>query len=370
LRRRAWPRLAGRGWAVTDAPALEVGQIGELLHDAQDELARVLRRIDRRELTERQRQELVKWAGVLRINRGLSAHTCGNYVDYAAEWLEWLNAQGKGMDAATPLDVQAWVQALLFQSSGNTTRSIKLTAVRQFCRFRVSQEWTRDNPARDVPGPRRGKPQPAKFTTRQLQQMFASCDATTPLGRRDRAILLLFYCTGIRREEMVNLDLAQLVVSDRTARLQLTGKGNKERTIPFVGEAVRALVAWLTDRDAIPTDSSAVFLSVGNKPGHRLRLGGVEAVVTRAVARAKIKPDGKPMGCHRLRSTFATDLYDEGMRIEEIQLLMGHDSYETTRRYIAITQRQLKNHMPLARLNEVLGAQPPAYLKHTGPGRR
>lgn len=354
--------------------ALQMPEVTELLRTAKDETARALRRMDKRTLTHGQRQELTAWAGVLRINRGMATNTAARYVDNVGEFLEWLNKQDKSMETASPADVQAWVQHLLVgKNEGSNTRGGKLTALRQFGKFRKAQGWPGDNPAADVPGPRRDKKQPAKFGTLQLQRMFATCNQDKPMGRRDYAILLLFYTTGMRREELVALDLEQLTLSERAGVVRLHGKGNKERTVSFEGEPVRALQAWLADRDSLATDSPAVFLTLAGSAGRGQRLGltGVEGVVSRAVKKASIKPDGKPMGCHRLRSTFATDLYDEGVRIEAIQVLMGHNSYETTRGYIVISDRQLKTRMPTGRINEVLGKQAgtAAYLGLTGPGK-
>lgn len=331
----------------------------KMLRDAGNELSRVLVRCDRRTLTEAQRHALVDWAGHLRITRGLSANTGANYIDDVGEFFEWLNRESVDLERTTAPIIERWVQELaVIKRDSSKTRGGKLTAVRRFFVWRESQTGEL-NPARSIAGPRREQLVPVKYSKQQMTAMFNSLDISKQIGRRDFSILLFIYVTGARRMEVASLTLPQIELHERHGRVRFRGKGNKERIVEFGVDGASALQAWLADRDGIDVyDTDALWVGMtGPNKGKRLGKGGIEGVVSRAIKKAKLKSDGRAMGVHRLRSTFATDMYDQGYRIEEIQLAMGHNSVETTRQYIAITERQRKVRMPHDRIGEVLGVR-------------
>ncbi len=331
--------------------------VGAMLRDAGDVLSRTLRRMDRRNLTTQQREEVTEWAALLRINRGLLPNTVANYVDDTAELLEWLNEKGVALGSVSAANVETWQQDLyVIDREANTTRHLKLVAARSFFAWR-EMAGRGPNPLRGMKGPKRAKRQPRKYSTEHLRKIFATCDTKTVKGRRDAALLQFFYATGARRAEVARLNLDQIELKKRVGRVRFHGKGNKERTVSFEGPVVDALREWLADLDAMnPVDRDAVFVGLtSDDKGRRLGENGLNGVIRGAVRAAGIKSDGAAMALHRLRSSFATDLYDAGYDIKTIQLLLGHDDIRTTEQYIAISERQLRARMPADRIREVTG---------------
>jgi site-specific recombinase XerD len=329
-------------------------------------LAQVVRRIQRRQINDAEYFDLVTWGVDLRIVRGLSPNTVSNYLADVAEFLEWLGAEGVPIEAVDIPLATRWQRGLyLDRGEAARTRDGKLVAVRQLLAWREAQ-GRGQNPLRAMKGPKRAKPLPRKYSTSQLKALLRSCDLDTPMGRRDYTILLFFYATGARRQEVADLTLDQLELRQRTGRVRFRGKGCKERTVPFEGGIVPVLREWLLERDGLHlVDQDAVFVGfTGQAHGCRLGLSGLNALMSRAATAAGIR---EAKGLHRLRVTFATDLYDSGQDLETIRILMGHETIETTRQYIAISERQMQARLPASRLSEIIndegGANEPLWIR-------
>lgn len=314
------------------------------------------------------RDMLRRWAEFLAINRGLSANTVENYLHGAGLWITYLLDRDIAVEDATASDVNEWQRLMYVEGEAvSRTRALNLSAVRQFYAWR-EDEGMKGNPARNIKGPRKPRRLPRKFTDSQLQQIFAVHDRATPMGRRDFALLLFFYNTGARLSEVVDLKLYQLVLKQNTGAVKFFGKGAKERIVPFEGPVVGAMQEWLADRATLAhPDVDAVFIGLNSRSkGQPLGRGGIECVLIRALKRAKItKHRDDPFGIHRMRSTFATALYDVGKDNKTVQYLLGHEKSETTDIYIAISERQLQSRLPASKTEALLGMtkKVPAYVQ-------
>jgi len=190
-----------------------------------------------------------------------------------------------------------------------------------------------------------------------MRRLLETPDASSPLGRRDRAILELFYASGLRLGELVALDLADVDVPGRMVRV--LGKGRKERIVPFNRTAAEALRAWLRDREAIvagsllaegPARTRLVEARRARRPrereeplfvnyrGGRLSARSVHRLVRRYVARCSLRFGISP---HALRHSFATHLLQRGADLRAIQELLGHARLSTTQRYTHVDVAQL-----------------------------
>ena len=157
-------------------------------------------------------------------------------------------------------------------------------------------------------------------------------------GRRDRAILELFYASGLRLAELVDLDLEDVNLSSRIVRVR--GKGGKERLVPFNRPAAEAMRAMMQDRALSPGRAgrrAALFL---NLRGGRLTTRSVDRIVRRYVRQAAIARGISP---HALRHTFATHLLQAGADLRAIQELLGHANLSTTQRYTHLDVGRLKD---------------------------
>jgi integrase/recombinase XerC len=169
---------------------------------------------------------------------------------------------------------------------------------------------------------------PAHLAIDEMEALLGMPDAARPLGRRDRAILELFYASGLRLSELVGLDIDDVNLSARMVRVM--GKGGRERIVPFNAAASEALRAWLKDRAGLPAGGSPADALFLNYRGGRLTSRSVHRLVRRYVAGCSARFGISP---HALRHSFATHLLERGADLRAIQELLGHVRISTTQRY-------------------------------------
>ncbi len=210
---------------------------------------------------------------------------------------------------------------------GLNPRSIarRLSAVRRFLAYLVQERILTANPASSVRAPKPARRLPATLDADQVAGLLA-LQGDDLFSVRDRAMLELFYSSGLRLSELVGLDLAELDLTDRTVRI--TGKGDKTRIVPVGRYAVAALEAWIEVRAAIVAgDEPALFVS---RRGTRLAGRSVQA---RLKQWAKRWGAGLPIHPHILRHSFATHLLEASGDLRAVQELLGHASISTTQIY-------------------------------------
>lgn len=339
---------------AADAAVLE-----RVLLEAGDSLSRSLERAQAR-LAPEEYGHVLRWAAHLRVSRGLSPRTGDVYLGAVTEFMTWLRAEGVALDAVTAGVVERWQQSLFVRGGQKgRTRDLKLVAVRRFFAWREQLEGVL-NPARTLQGPKREHRKAKKFSTRQLRALFAACDRTTVQGRRDYALLMFVYSTGARRAEVAALNVADLEFERRHGQVRIKGKGAKERIVPFASQVCDALAQWLADRESIRgVDPEAVFVRLERSArnyGQRLGPDGLAGIMERVATRAGLQGNARgDLGLHRLRVTFATDLYDQGIDLKTIKSLMGHSKLETTEQYVDIAERTMRTRIPSARLKQLTG---------------
>jgi integrase/recombinase XerC len=308
--------------------------------------------------------QLLDFLDHLRLNRNTSAHTSSAYksdlsqfLEFAAQHLEKADSPLQPADLDLPL-VRAYIARLhrLGQSRSSVAR--KLSALRTFVRFLRREGWIESDPTVLAPSPRREQRVPAHLSVDEMSRLLEAPDGATPLGRRDRAILELFYASGLRLSELVGLDVEDVNLRARIVRV--TGKGDKERLVPFNTSAQSALRAWYTDRALLRTarrpgaDSAT---SKGRSPGATVSRSGaavdplfVNARGTRLTGRSVQRLVARYVsGCstrfgispHALRHSFASHLLQQGADLRSIQELLGHVQLSTTQRYTHVNTAQL-----------------------------
>lgn len=300
------------------------------------------------------------WVQFLVVVRGFrGTTTAADYVEAVARFMGWVEDNGHDYRTLPTASLDAWQKWLFARRRLSvSSRRQALMAVRSLYSYRATRGIGADVTA-GYAAPKLVKTQAKKYTMAQLKALFvAAMQAPMPLvAQRDHTMLLTFLATGLRREEMTALRIDQLeLTSDRKGVVHVFGKGSKERTVPIEGPVVRALVEWLDARSKIETHTDAVFVNLSRAGGAGQALGvkAVEDLVKRAARRAGLGS----WGVHRFRVTFATMLYDDGTDIERIRILMGHESIETTRRYLAVSSRMNKHSLKSHRQHAALGTLP------------
>ena len=289
----------------------------------------------------------------LLLNRNASRHTVTAYANDLSQFLQCVaRMQGTPLDALKPADVdvsaiRAFLAELHRKRISASSSARKLSALRTFIRYLKREDLLESDPAALVAAPRRGETIPAHLTMDEMNRLLEMPDTAVPLGRRDRAILELFYASGLRLSELVGLGLEDIDLSRRMVRV--LGKGRKERLVPFNTATADAVRAWLQDRAPLTAAASGqrekgrgqkaasapLFL---NYRGGRLSTRSVDRLVRRYVAQCGAKFGISP---HALRHSFATHLLSRGADLRAIQELLGHARLSTTQRYTHVNAAQL-----------------------------
>ena len=303
--------------------------------------------------------ELQSFLDHLSLNRNASAHTVEAYASDIGQFLHFTAAaRGCAPEALRPaqLDlaaVRAFMADLHRQGHARTSVSRKLSALRAFGRFLRREGIIEIDPASLAAAPKREHKVPAHLSVDEMTRLLEMPDAGEPLGRRDRAILELFYASGLRLSELVQLDLGDVNLNARIVRVM--GKGRKERLVPFNTSTKTALAAWLKDRAALreaaivgeprPAPGSRRSAEARREPvfvnfrGTRLTGRSVQRLVARYVSGCSTRFGISP---HALRHSFATHLLEHGADLRAIQELLGHVQLSTTQRYTHVNVAQLQ----------------------------
>ncbi len=224
---------------------------------------------------------------------------------------------------------------------GLSARSInhKMSCLRGFYRYLQSQEYIDDNPFILVESLKQQQKNPDFLYIDEMMGLLDSIDVSTPLGRRNKAMLELMYASGLRCEETVSLTLSQIDFARQL--LLIHGKGRKDRYVPFHDYAATCLKQYtVEDRPVLMAkqhqDHDIVFI---NKNGGKMTNRGLEDIVNRVT---KNYDPTKKIHPHTFRHSFATHLLEQGVDIRIVQELLGHANLSTTQVYTHVTNQHLK----------------------------
>ena len=285
--------------------------------------------------------EIEAFLGFMSLERGLAANTIVSYrrdLDQAAEFLAREGASGWA--TVTAAQAAAWVHALSGERYGVASLARKLSALRMLARFLVREQIREDDFTALLIGPKPARKIPATLSETEMARLMAAPTGGDARSLRDRALLELFYSSGLRVSELAGLTLQQIDV--REGFLRVFGKGAKERVVPVGGKACAAVETYLASgRPHLvkPHTGSALFL---NHRGRALSRVALWKIVKAHAKRAGITKNVKP---HALRHSFATHLLTGGADLRAIQEMLGHASISTTQIYTAVEpQRLLDQH--------------------------
>jgi integrase/recombinase XerC len=293
----------------------------------------------------------------LALNRNASPHTVRAYESDLTQFIGYMAAEAdlKKRDLQTSHctrdALRGFLAQLHKQGLSRASAARKLAAVRTFLRYLRREGAIDDDPGSLVAAPKRAIRMPAHLSEREMAALLDAPAGDTALSRRDRAILELFYASGLRLSELTGLDVDDVNLSARMVRV--LGKGGKERIVPFNSTTAAAVRAYLKDREQLIADGrvpapgrrgqpdrharrrEALFV---NYRGGRLTVRSVDRLVRRYAAASSPRAGISP---HALRHSFATHLLQRGADLRAIQELLGHARLSTTQRYIHVNAAQL-----------------------------
>ena len=272
----------------------------------------------------------------LAVEKGLSAASVKAYradLERFGSWMEKARlAPGKiGREELSRYMRELKVRGL---SSRSTARA--LSALRGFYGFAGVHLDYKNDPTADLINPKAGLSLPKTLTEKEVEALLTAPDCATPLGLRDRAMLELMYASGLRVSEIVLLPRDRVDLAEGI--LRVTGKGNRERLVPFGRSAGKWLARYAGEvRPALDRKGSEhLFLTPRGRPMTRQRFWQlIEGYGRRAGIRTRLTP-------HRLRHSFATHLLEHGADLRALQMMLGHADISTTQIYTRVSSSRLR----------------------------
>jgi integrase/recombinase XerC len=292
----------------------------------------------------------------LLLNRNASVHTVRAYESDLSQFLTHtatLTGVKRSALLATHLDraaLRGFLGHLHEAGQSRATAARKLASARTFLRYLRRQGVIDSDPGALIATPKREVRMPAHLSEAEMDALISAPAGDGPLGRRDRAILELFYASGLRLSELVGLDLDDVNLSARMVRV--LGKGGKPRLVPFNSSTATAIRAYLKDRERLvsgvhlqsdryrylPRQRDARQPLFVNYRGTRLTVRSVDRLVRKYATTTGTRMGISP---HALRHSFATHLLQRGADLRSIQELLGHVRLSTTQRYTHVNAAQL-----------------------------
>jgi integrase/recombinase XerD len=280
-------------------------------------------------------RELPTYLDHLSVERGLSPASVAAYGRDLAAYGQWLRRQGLSSRVARE-DLSGYLREQRSRGISSRSAARSLSALRSFYAFAAAHLEHAEDPTAHLHSPRTGLALPKPLTEREVETLLRAPDDSSPLGVRDRAMLELLYASGLRVSEIAQLPRERVDLEERI--LCVTGKGGKERLVPFGQSAAQWLRKYLQmvrprlDRRGAP----ALFLSVRGRALTRQRLWQlIEGYGRRAGLRGRLTP-------HRLRHSFATHLLQHGADLRSLQMMLGHTDISTTQIYTLVSRAHLQ----------------------------
>jgi len=274
-----------------------------------------------------------KFMRYLEIEKNYSAHTILNYkLD-----LEGFNKfiAGTELEKVDYLTLRKYLAVLKEKNLSNRTVGRRLSALRSFFRFLTREGYIKTNPILMLSSPKLDKHLPSFMTEEEVYKLIESAFAKNKddlLGLRDRAILEVFYSSGLRISELVGLNSDD--IDFISGVIKVRGKGKKERIVP-IGETALLTIKKYLDKRKKQTD--AVFLNNNNR---RLTTRGVGYILVKYLSASGTRSG---VSAHTFRHSFATHLLNRGADLRTVQELLGHANLSTTQIYTHLTTEKLKS---------------------------
>jgi integrase/recombinase XerC len=275
----------------------------------------------------------------LEVERNVSAHTRVAYIADIQEFARFLHNNNfiKSQDEiinAEPENIREYLSYLYRQKVKKVTVNRKVSSLRAFYKYVLRTGKIKNNPAEMIQTLKTEKYMPTFLSVDEMFELLKAQDESSVLSLRNRAMLEIFYSSGLRLSELAGLDLIDLDFNQKLVKVR--GKGRKERIVPVGGPALKAVQEYLGKIGEIRKDTSGdiykkpLFL---NARGERITTRSIARIVNEMTSKSGI---GRKISPHALRHSFATHLLNAGADLRSIQELLGHESLSTTQKYTAV----------------------------------
>lgn len=272
------------------------------------------------------------------VEHGLSENTLSAYRNDLLGLSKWLSKATVNITEARRDHILDYLSYRVQQGSMPRTSARLLSSIRRFYRYLVRQGAVQKDPSAQIEFPKLGRPLPETLTEEEVERLLNAPNTNKPQGVRDRAMLEVLYACGLRVSELIGLTLGQVNLNHGVIRV--TGKGNKERLIPFGEQASEWISRFINEAraDLLKKNGQSDALFITNRG----------AAMTRQAFWHLIKKHSKNVGItkhlspHTLRHAFATHLLNHGADLRVVQMLLGHSDLSTTQIYTHVAQARLQ----------------------------
>ena len=287
------------------------------------------------------KQYIADFYSYLEKERRYSKHTCVSYNhdlrrlnDFLIEYIGSSDISAEGIDKQA---IRHFLGKEFEEGFSSKTVGRRLASIKSFFKYLIKAEVVNNNPALYVKTPKTSKPLPNFIDEKMIDALMNAPPRNTITGLRDRAILELFYSTGIRLSELININFRNINIQNNL--IKVVGKGNKERLIPFGDRAVKAIENYLekSGRSLKTADKNAPLFV--NSKGERISQRTVQRSVNMYL---QLVTEGEHLGPHTLRHSFATHLLDRGADLLAVKDLLGHSSLSSTQIYTHVQPERMK----------------------------
>ena len=292
------------------------------------------------------KEHIEKFKIYLVAEKGASGNTVAGYLNDLHQLSQFLKKTGHACNSGGTINtaqidrlaIRSYMVHLHDRGLTGTTMSRKLSSLSSFFQFLCREGLLQNNVAKSIPAPNKENYLPSFLSVDDIFRLLELPETNTLIGTRDRAMLEMFYSTGMRISELVTLQTDFIHLESRKVRV--LGKGKKERWLPLGGKAVAALTPYLSRRETLIRKMkpdplpSAVFL---NTRGNGLTTRGVRKIVGKYLDHL-VSGRHSP---HSIRHSFATHLLEGGADLRTIQEMLGHASLSTTQKYTHLTVDRL-----------------------------
>ncbi len=263
----------------------------------------------------------------IKIVKNFSEHTLRAYTADLEYFKNFLPQKGE-VDKKI---LRHFLSHLYEKKMSSRTIMRKIATLRSFFAFALKNKIIDQNPMEDIASPKREKKLPVTIRYIEVELLFSQPNTATYLGLRNRAILELFYSSGLRLSELVGLNRADY--DAKTLLLHVRGKGKKVRLSPITKTAAEWIARYLHHPNRLQKDPSAIFL---NKSGRRISSRSVDRLFKYYLRKSGLSQKITP---HTIRHTIATHWLEKGMNLKTIQMLLGHASLATTTIYTHVSSK-------------------------------
>lgn len=282
-------------------------------------------------------KELSEFQDYLLNVRRYSSNTVSSYSFDICDFTKFIRGLGKIFKDIKVDDVKSWILDLTERQIGKRSIKRKMSSLKSFYAWMYLQKKVDSDPFEYVHSPKATHALPDFFSEKEIDSLLTANEKRTDkLKDRDQALLMLMFASGLRASEVVNLTFNQVDFDNRI--MKVSGKGNKDRLVPFTNSAKEAMLNYINGlrKDLLKEDTKYIFL---NSKGNKMTVRGLEYILDEIEAKTGLYGKIHP---HMLRHSFATKMLNRGADLRTIQELLGHSSIETTSIYTHVAYENMK----------------------------